>query len=127
VCSSNQCTADPYKACVDRINYYHTMSGAPALTLRASEDSCVDSQAAQDLASGVPHHAFGQCGESGQCECPGWSGDPATTIIACIDAMWAAGPGEGHHDMIASTAYTSVACGFAMVNGSLTLTQDYYR
>jgi hypothetical protein len=51
----------------------------------------------------------------------------ATTVQACIDAMWAAGPGEGHHDMIANPGYTAVACGFALVNGKLWLTQDYYR
>jgi hypothetical protein len=132
MCSTNgTCVTgarDPYQACVDRINKYHTLTNPP-LTRRTSAESCVDSQAASDYASGTPHSAFGRCGEWGQCECPGWSGaDAASVVESCIDAMWAAGPGEGHHDMIASGTYTQVACGFSHnSNGTLTLTQDYYR
>jgi hypothetical protein len=76
--------------------------------------------------SGVAHSAFGMCNELGQCECPGWPGTPAQMITQCLQQMWDEGPGGGHYDIMSSSSYTTVACGFYTTSdGSIWAAQDY--
>jgi hypothetical protein len=74
------------------------------------------------------HSAFGQCNEFGQCECPGKGGGWTSIdqiVPGCLDLMWAEGPGGGHYDIMASTSYTMVSCGFYDGPNGVWGTQDY--
>ncbi len=74
-------------------------------------EPCADGQAKADAATRRAHGAFGRCEELAQNECPGNPGTAEPNIGGCLQAMWDEGPGGGHHDIMASTKYTQVACG----------------
>jgi hypothetical protein len=121
--------ADAAQACVDQINGFRASVGRGPLARNSAQEACVSGESQTDGQANTAHASFGQCRESGQCECPGWNGDPATvqqTIAQCLQSMWDEGPGGGHHDIIMSDSYQSVACGYAFVNGSLWATQSFF-
>lgn len=112
--------------CVDTINAYRKQLGVAPLQRWTTAEACADGQAKSDGASSAGHGAFGKCGETGQNECPGWPGPPDKMIPQCLKAMWAEGPGGGHHDLMASTRMKRVACGFAAApNGAIWAVQDF--
>jgi hypothetical protein len=116
--------------CVDTINQYRATLNLPPYQRWKADESCTDGQALADSVSGIPHSAFGKCGEYAQNECPGWPGPPAAMIPTCLSAMWAEGPGDfahhGHYVNMSSTSYTMVSCGFATASdGSIWATQDF--
>ena len=119
------------QTCVDAINQYRSTLGLAAYSRWTDAESCADGQAASDSQSGSAHGAFGACGENAQNECPGWSGPPEQMIGACLDMMWAEGPGadfsaHGHYINMSSTEYTKVACGFTVLgDGSVWAVQDF--
>ena len=115
----------PAQTCVDTINAYRKTKGLPALERWTAQESCADSQASKDGASGGAHGAFGKCQESSQNECPGWPGPAGTMIPQCLDAMWSQGPGEGHYDNMASKTWKRVACGFANGQGGVWSVQNF--
>jgi hypothetical protein len=102
--------------CVDRINQFRATEGKPPYQRWTGAEVCSDDEARKDAASGEPHGAFGQCGESAQNECPDYNS--VTSVLgSCLDQMWAEGPGadfqqHGHYLNMSSTNYTKVACGF---------------
>lgn len=98
--------------CVDTINELRAQDGLAPLARWPEIEGCSDTQAKSDAETNKPHGAFQRCGESGQNECPGWKGGAETAIVQCLKAMWAQGPGEGHHDLMASKQWKRVACGF---------------
>jgi len=120
--------ADVRRACADAINQYRASIGRTALTLKSDDatNTCMDKQSADDGARGAAHAHFGACGESAQDECPGWSGDPGSQQVACLKMMWAEGPGGGHYENMSNSAYHQVACGYATVNGSLWMIQNFW-
>jgi hypothetical protein len=83
-------STDPYaaerEACFQKVNALRATKGLPAYARWTTGESCADDEASQDAASGTPHGAFGQCGEMGQNECPGWGTSAAE---ACLESMWA--------------------------------------
>lgn len=99
-------------SCVDTINALRAQEGLPALSRWAEGEACADTQAESDARANEPHGAFGKCGERAQNECPGWAGAPGSAVDACLREMWKQGPGEGHHDTMATKVHTQVACGF---------------
>ena len=110
--------------CVDRINELRDSIDLPPLDRWTDGEDCADHEAAQDAATGTPHGAFPECGESAQNECPGW--DSVSSVVGgCIDMMWAEGPGEpysehGHYINMTSTSYSRVACGlYVTTSGSV--------
>jgi hypothetical protein len=98
--------------CVNTINDFRATQNLPPLARWTDVEACSDTEAESDGTTNTPHGAFPKCGESSQNECPGWAGPADQMIPKCLDAMWAQGPGEGHHDNMASTKWKSVACGF---------------
>jgi hypothetical protein len=114
--------------CVDTINQYRATLSLPPYQRWKSNESCTDGQALADSQTGVPHSAFGKCGEYAQNECPGWPGPPEKMIPLCLAAMWAEGPGDfahhGHYINMSSTSYTMVSCGFTTTSG-VWATQDF--
>jgi hypothetical protein len=89
-------------------------------------EPCSDGEAKSDGMSGAAHGAFPSCGENAQNECPGWPGPPADGVTKCLDYMWSLGPGEGHHDNMASPTWTKAACGFyTLPNGSFWSVQNF--
>ena len=117
--------------CVDTINAYRATLGLAPYGRWTGGEACADSQAESDAHSGVPHGAFGSCGEWAQNECPGWSGDLTTLTTDCLAMMWAEGPGadfsrHGHYINMSSTQYSEVACGYyTLPNGSVWAVQDF--
>jgi len=108
--------------CVDIINEYRATEGKPPYARWADAEPCSDDEARSDSETGIPHGAFGACGESAQNECPGWPGPVETLLEGCLAGMWAEGPGEpfsehGHYINMSSTSYTEVACGFHTTAG----------
>jgi hypothetical protein len=83
-------STDPYaaerEACFQKVNALRATKGLPAYARWTTGEACADDEASQDAASGTPHGAFGQCGEMGQNECPGWGTSAAE---ACLESMWA--------------------------------------
>lgn len=122
---------DVEQLCVDTINAYRASIGRPPYARWTAAEVCADNQCVSDGQSHVAHGAFGQCGEWAQNECPGWPGPPEAMIQNCLQMMWTEGPGSdfpthGHYINMASTSYTKVACGFAvMPNGSVWAVQDF--
>jgi len=115
--------------CVDQINEYRATEGKPPYARWSSAELCSDGEAQSDSETGTPHGAFGACGEWAQNECPGW-GSLEDTVTGCLAMMWAEGPGEpfrahGHYINMSSTSYTRVACGFAVVSGTIWAVQDF--
>ncbi len=119
-------TGDPAQDCVDRVNQFRKECLClPPLERWADKEVCTNEQASADSGGG-PHSNFGQCSESGQCTCPGWGGGNDAIIGGCLQMMWDEGPGGGHHDIMASTQYKKVACGFfAMPGGKIWANQNY--
>jgi hypothetical protein len=118
---------------VHRVNDYRGTLGLKRYIWNRAKDACVDTQAQMDFTSNTAHGAFRHCGEWGQCECPGWGGSTmlavANTIVTgCLQSMWDEGPGGGHHDIMASTGYSKMACGFYYNASGKTMwaTQDYF-
>ncbi len=112
--------------CVATINGYRKTLGVPPLTEWTTIEPCSDGEAKKDQASGQAHGAFPSCGESAQNECPNWPGTPADGIKTCLDYMWMLGPGEPHHDNMASTQWTKAACGFSpAANGTFWSVQNF--
>ncbi len=124
-------SSDPAQICVDNINAKRATVGLPPLARWTTNESCVSAEALQDSQTGVPHSAFGQCGELAQNECPGWPGPADTMIVSCLQAMWNEGPGtdfstHGHYINMTNPNYTKVACGFAVLsNGTVWAAQDF--
>jgi len=118
--------------CVDTINNYRKSLNLPPYQRVTSEETCADGQGLTDSKTKTAHSAFGQCGEWGQNECPGWPGPSSTMIPQCLAMMWAEGPGQdfsthGHYLNMSSTQFTKVACGFATASdGSIWAVQDFY-
>ena len=129
--------ADPLAAarqqCVQIINQDRASlaTPSPALTEDTAEEPCVDEQAQADYEAGVAHHAFGNCKESAQDECPNWPGPPSEIMTKCLAQMWAEGPPEAGQDNhwlnMSNPKYTKVACGFYQTpSGSWWATQDFW-
>ncbi len=100
-----------HELCWSTINEYRKRAGLPPYERWDDGEACADGQARDDAATRRPHGSFPRCGEFAQNECPGTPGTPEEAIVDCLAAMWAEGPGGGHHDAMASTRYTKVACG----------------
>jgi len=82
--------SDPFamerEACFNKVNALRATKGLPPYARWTAAESCSDDEASKDAASGQAHGAFGQCGEMGQNECPGWG---ASSVEACLESMWA--------------------------------------
>lgn len=63
------------------------------------------------------------CAEFAQNECLGISSP--SSIGPCLAAMWAEGPGGGHHENMRSTRFTQVACGYGTGTGAMWAVQDF--
>lgn len=116
--------------CVDTINMYRATLGLAPLQRWADAEDCSDAECVSDGNSGIPHGAFGMCGEGAQNECPGWPGPPEDMITNCLAQMWAEGPGDdfqkhGHYINMSNPNYSRVACGFAEVNGEIWAVQNF--
>jgi hypothetical protein len=112
--------------CVRAINAHRAEQGLPAFERWTDAEACADGEAKSDGASGQAHGAAFQCGEVAQNECPGGPGPAAQMIPQCLELMWEQGPGEGHHDNMASTRFTKVACGFhTLPDGSVWSVQNF--
>jgi len=129
--STASSTTDVAAQCVDAINADRATLGLAAYARWTSGETCADTQAQSDGATGMVHGAFGQCGEIAQNECGAFNGTPASTIGECLAFMWAEGPGadfelHGHYINMSSPAYTTVACGFATTtSGQVWLVQNF--
>ncbi len=120
------------QACVDYVNKLRAQNGLHALQRWTSAEACTGQEAQKDSAANKAHSAFGSCGESAQCECPGWPG-PVTAqggsiVPGCLDAMWSEGPpptGYNHYSIM-NGDYTKVACGFYTTgSGAVWAAQNY--
>lgn len=115
-----------HELCVNVINEYRAKDGLPPFARWTDGETCADGQAESDADTNRPHGAFGRCKELAQNECPGQPGPPEKMIRNCLGLMWAQGPGEGHHDMMASTKWKQVACGFHTTSrGAVWSVQNY--
>jgi hypothetical protein len=131
-------TTDPYAAaraaCLNVINSYRAMVGAPALVRNTAKEPCADAQAKVDAQHNTAHYAYfngPSCIVNNvtdrQNECPAWWGPPETTIQSCIQKMYAEGPGGGHYDVLTKASYKSVACGIYVVSSNnVWMVQNYY-
>ncbi len=118
----------PYQACVDHINALRATVGLGALTRWNGNEQCADAQARSDSQTGRAHGAFGTCPNLAQNECPGWRSLTGSggIVPACLDMMWAEGPGGGHYDNMTRSGYTMVSCGFfTTVDGEVWAVQDF--
>jgi hypothetical protein len=121
---------EAHQLCVDRINEFRASEGKPAYARWAEQEACANDEARQDAMSGQDHGAFPQCGELAQNECPDYDSIDET-LGACLDRMWAEGPGtdfdtHGHYLNMASTRYTEVACGYYTTSsGRVWAIQDF--
>ncbi len=118
------------RACVQAINGYRASLSLPPLKRWCAATGCSDGQPRADAIKNQAHSAFGACSESAQNECPGWPNAPADHIGACLQMMWAEGPGSdfathGHYINMSSPDHTEVACGFAVSAQNFWAVQDF--
>ena len=119
-------------ACVDQINTLRASVGRPALRRAESLDTFSDQAARVDAQAHDPHLYFRQTNGAGismaQNEIPWWKlsmfGSVSKVIRQGLTQEFAEGPGGGHFDNITGT-YSEVACGIAIVNDEVTVTQDF--
>lgn len=119
-------------ACVDQINGFRASLGRPALRRSESLDAFSEQAARIDAEAHDPHLYFRQTNGAGvsmaQNEIPWWKltmfGTVSKVIRQGLAQEFAEGPGGGHFDNITG-GYTEVACGIAVVNGEVTVTQDF--
>lgn len=136
-----------------RVNDYRGTLSLKRLIRNKAKETCVDTQAQMDYASGTAHSAFGHCRESAQNECPGWTGTNVLKIAdnivtSCMQMMWDEGPPpagtpcgsgttcyqqHGHYINMTNTAYSKMACGFyckvsetTAVRDTMCATQDFF-
>lgn len=141
-------SSDPFteyrSACYAKINALRANQGLSPLERWVDAESCSDDEASQDAASGKAHGAFGQCGERGQNECPGWG---PSRVENCLQMMWdeknqagcqgcdacadsqgsncpdcdfygsSTGDVCGHYVNMSAKFFTKVACGFSGESG----------
>jgi hypothetical protein len=118
--------------CVKKVNAFRATKGLAALARRTDKEACADAEAKKDFLSNIPHGAFGQCQESGQCECPNWGGATNQTIVnGCMQQMWNEGPGSdfskhGHYTIMSNPSAKGVACGIYRSNGNVWALQNYF-
>jgi hypothetical protein len=117
---------------VARINDYRARVGAGPVSQRADKESCADNQARSDAQSRTAHGAFGQCRESAQNECPGWSGSLDVVVERCLAMMFAEGPGagpeHGHYVNMTDRNVRGAACGiFTGSDGEIWMVHDFFR
>jgi hypothetical protein len=111
--------------CFDTINAYRKTLNLPPYQRWSDAERCVSAQAESDSKTDQAHGAFGQCGEYGQNECPGWPGPSEAMIRDCLQRMWDEGPGGGHYENMRSS-HTKAACGFhTLPDGSVWAVQDF--
>lgn len=120
--------------CLEVINKYRATEDLKPLTLAPeAKQTCVDEQAAADLASGKAHGHFGDCGEFAQNSGPNvdlkWRDTEEKIVDTYLEMMWSEKelvesgkrdpakqedyPYIGHYLNMSSTKYTTVACGIA--------------
>jgi len=123
-------SGDPQQDCVDRINQLRAACQClPPLARWTDAEPCSDQQSQDDQATSTAHGNFGVCGESAQNTCPNW-GSEGDVIGACLQSMWAEGPGEpfaehGHYINMSNQGYTKVACGFSTAPGGTWSNQNF--
>jgi hypothetical protein len=118
--------------CVKLINDHRASVSLPPYTPGGADaESCANGEAATDAESGTAHAAFRSCGETAQNECPDWMGPPGQMIAGCLQLMWNEGPGDdvdkhGHYNNMASTSFTTIACGFfTLKDGKVWAVQNF--
>lgn len=112
--------------CWSTINAHRAKQNLKALARWTEQEACADGEARDDAMTNRAHGSFPRCQEMAQNECPGTPGTPEKALPLCLDAMWREGPGGGHHDAMASTKYTKVACGvFVTSKGSIWSVQNF--
>lgn len=124
--------AEARARCVERTNQLRAGLGLAPIPRLASAEPCADGQARSDSESGKAHGAFDAClGEvkhwqgAAQNECPGYS-SVESALGACLDMMWAEGPGGGHYDNMVGDS-TRTACGlYTTPQGKVWLVQDFW-
>lgn len=115
------------EACFNTINEYRKKDGLKPYARWTDSETCADGQAKSDSSTGNGHGSFGRCGEMAQNECPGTAGGVDKALPRCLSMMWAEGPGGGHHDSMASTKYTKVACGVFVTSRGATWSVQNFR
>jgi hypothetical protein len=127
---------DPFERaralCVARINEYRARVAVGPVSRRPDKEACGDNQARSDARTRTAHGAFGQCRESAQNECPGWSGSLDVVVERCLAMMFAEGPGSGpehgHYVNMTDRDYRGVACGiFSGSDGEVWMVHDFFR
>jgi hypothetical protein len=116
-----------HELCWSTINAYRAREGLPPYERWVDGEACADGQSEDDATSNRPHGSFPRCKEMAQNECPGTPGRAEDAIIDCLAAMWREGPGGGHHDAMASTKYTKVACGVFETSRGTTWSVQNFR
>jgi hypothetical protein len=113
--------ADPFESarqlCAEKTNQYRAQAGTFPLLRYTTQEPCADSQATADAKASTPHGSFGACSESAQNECPGLDGSVESVVAACLQVMFAEGPGtdyakHSHYLNMTNPAYSRVSCGF---------------
>lgn len=119
--------------CVSEINGYRSRVGKPALE-RAHDAEGFSTEAARVDGEHHESHRYFRSTNGGnglamaENEIPWWKlndhGSVRTVIRKGLSMMWAEGPGGGHYENMIGD-YRQVSCGISIVNGEVTVTQDF--
>ena len=128
---SSSATASDLAACVQDINNDRARAGRGPYAESTALEAFAATGAQQDAASGTAHgHFLGVNGggvalaENEYLREP--SGSSIQTAIQIADAIFfAEGPGGGHYENLTSAAYTQAGCGIVVVNGAITIVEDF--
>jgi len=118
--------------CISEINRLRGTIGLPAL-VTADDLTSFSNQAALVYGQAHQYHKYfldtnGAGVSMAQNEIPWWVlsdwGSVHAVIAKGLAMMWAEGPGGGHYDNMTGN-YSQAACGIAINNGEVTVTQDF--
>jgi hypothetical protein len=120
--------------CVDAVNQLRASVGDPPLARSARIDTFSTEAAHVDGEAHVAHKYFletngGPGVASAENVIEWWKvsdwGSIQMIVRKGIDQMWAEGP-SGHHYVTMRGKYTEMGCGIAVINGEVTVSQDFH-
>ncbi len=113
--------------CFEKTNELRAKAGASAVAHYALMEPCADQQAKNDGNASSSGGNLPHCQQTAQNECANLDGAPEDAVAACLETLFAQGPGGANYDNLTDPDHTQVACGFFVsATGKTWVVQNFY-